>query len=94
MDDIISCVNCFYSQDSCAGADTYGRRDGVEAFNGEITTEHCICYEGPKPLLIAEQIVGGEIPDIRREPSYHKCGRGRWWRDGEWMKWINLEIND
>ena len=72
------CSRCFYSHQTFD-------EDGLNS-------EYCFCYADPKPILIAEVIIDGtDLPDILARPSYHRCGRGRWWENGKWIRWIDRE---
>jgi hypothetical protein len=91
----MNCATCFYSQQNggsnsapAFGRDEKGRE--VEAENIFIT--YVICSEGPKPLLISTNCTdAGETPDVVREPELHRCGRGRWWEDGSYIRWVDAE---
>ena len=87
----VNCTTCFYSQESTEYNSAVGRVDGVESESETVVNESCTCFEGPDPLLISEQMVDGIVPDVLMEPSYHKCGRGRWWKNGKWVKWIDID---
>lgn len=94
----MTCVNCFYSGESYFQEPVYGRTsEGEEMYADGVFVSSVICSEGPVPHYISLQPcqdINGSSNQIYEEPEYHRCGRGRWWENGKWIKWIDAEDSD
>ncbi len=83
----MTCVNCFYSDDSYEKEIIEGRdENGVEVEAEGVYNSFVVCKVEPVHRVVSK--IDG---DISQEPEYHKCGHGKWWDGAEYIGWINRE---
>lgn len=86
------CSKCFYSHNTYTESPVRGRsQDGVQSESESVYLDYCLCYADPRPQLVSIHTIENDPPDILAEPTFHKCGRGRWFdpREKKWVKWID-----
>lgn len=86
------CANCFYSQETADKEVAYGRTSAGQLIEVDgIFWPYCYCYAEPVAKLVSEYVIDGSCPNVLADPYYYKCGRGRWWKEGKWVLWLDRE---